>query len=156
MRAPSRQCVAVLLALAAATVLTGCGGSYVLSGRVVDSDFPSIEFVGRDDDMLVNGDGVPGAQINVYRDPDTLGRELVASGRSARDGTFKIPIPGFGVGWLQEQWLIQVTRGSFESFETLLVMPGKGSKRRTLILLHRGVSSPLGEEGLWDQYERFK
>jgi hypothetical protein len=138
-------------------VLAGCGETYTLRGRVVSGMSPYVSFVPADDATLTSNAGVAHASISVYRDPDKPNRALAAKGRSDARGNITIPIKSFGVGWMAEQWLIQVVSPGFETHEELITMPSAKDELKTLIVLTRGYSvAPKPEEDLIDEYERFR
>lgn len=137
--------------------LGGCGGAYKLQGRVIPGSVSEIYFVSADDARLASGESVGGASILVDRDPDVLGRETVAQGRSDDSGNFSIAINEFGAGWMDEVWAIQGARSGHESVERRLALPSSRQNQRLLIVLARGAySAPVGQEDLWEQYERFR
>ena len=76
--------VHAVLATLVVLLLAGCGG-YVLEGRAVEGQFSGVEFVDTDDPRL-DGRGMPSITVEVIRDPDSLGRKVVATGRSVGNG----------------------------------------------------------------------
>ena len=147
-----------ILVAAAWLGLSGCGGPYVLRGRVVDGGFSSVVFVDGEDRQLGEaGTGIPSARIAVFRDPRRLNRSLVATGPSDPEGSFAIPLSVFGAGWMDEIWLIQVTCPDFETVESMVRLPTSGADARALIVLRPGVSIvPPVREDYREQAERFR
>lgn len=147
-----------ILAAAAWLSLSGCGGGYVLRGRVVDGGFSSVVFVDREDRQLgAAGTGIPLARIAVFRDPGRLDRSLVATGLSDPGGSFAIPLSVFGAGWMDEVWLIQVICPDFETLESMVRLPTSGADARALIVLRPGVSIvPPVRDDFREQAERFR
>jgi len=139
--------------------LVGCGtlGSYALEGKVVPGGMGMIGFVDEDDEQLRES-GVGQATINVYRDGGKPNQRLVATGRSDRTGWVEISLDAFGAGWMEERWLIEVTRVGYETSGALVELPGKREGKRLLVVLMPGVSLPAEgrREDLWGEYERFK
>lgn len=135
-------------------LLTGCGVTTDLRGRVVDSEVPSIEFVSIQDGdpELITGTGIPGARIELVRDPRSLRRETVAVGSSGADGVFRIPIDAFGAGWMEETWLIRCTHPAHPMVEHFCDLPGAGSDR----VLRVGLGAPGRGGREMDESERIR
>lgn len=133
----------------------GCESSgYSLKGKVIRGGFTDIEVVD-DDDEHFQDEGVGEARILIHRDPNTLKRQLIATGRSKSDGTFSIPISAFGAGWMDEVWLIQVECAGYRSGDNIIRLPGMG--KRLLITMAKGQSVPHEQqENLWEEYEKYK
>jgi hypothetical protein len=137
----------------AALLLVGCGG-YTLSGKVISGAYSDLEITSADDSRF-SETGVGQVKIMVHRDPLTLNQKLQATGRSHTDGTFEIPISGFGAGWMDETWLIEVERGGYSSGQMIMRLPTGSSK--LLITVSKGPSMPHEpREDLWEQYEKYK
>jgi len=151
-----RRLIASLSVSIACAGLGGCGGSYVLDGRVVEGDFGSVAFVAGDDEQLLVGKPVSGANISVYRDAGRLNQRLVATGRSDAAGRVSIPIDEFGTGWMEEQWMIEAFRSGYEPVQSTVVLPGKRQQRELLIVLAEGWAMPPQKEDLWEEYERYR
>ncbi|MDY7108317.1 MAG: hypothetical protein SYC29_06735 [Planctomycetota bacterium] len=150
-----RALSAVFLA-ACVCVLSGCGSPYTLRGKAIDGGYGSIAFVEADDAQL-GEPGVAGARIAVYRDGDRPNQALFATGRTDGRGGISIPLEGFGVGWMEEQWLIEVTRQGYETVRSVVTLPSAKRDLRLLITLTPGLSTP-GEKGedLWEEYKRYR
>ena len=141
---------------AAAALLGGCGSSYLLQGRAVRGSSPTMDFVSADSDEL-KGRGLRGVKLEVYRDPTSLGSEVVARGRTDAAGNFSIPVSAFGAGWMSEQWRITAVRPGFETAEAILSLPSGKENQRLLIMMNEGTSiAPKRPDDLWGEYERFK
>ena len=146
----------LLMILAWTFLLTGCGGGYVITGRVVEGGFGSAQFVKADDAELVEP-GLPHASISVYRDANRPNQRLITKGRTNEHGMIEIPINEFGAGWMQETWLIEVVKHGYETVQTVIELPSSGKDMRLLVVLAPGVSVPPKKaEDLWEEYERFK
>ena len=115
----------------ASLLATGCSGPQELKGRVISSQYASAEFTVADDGRpeLLSGSGVPGARIEIIRDPSKLSREMVASGTSDSEGVFRIPIDAFGAGWMDETWLFRCTHPQYPMVELFGEMPRLDSDR---------------------------
>jgi hypothetical protein len=126
----SRSC-ALFIAALALLLNTGCSSSKELKGRVISSDYSSAEFtnVENGDPALLSGSGVPGARIEIIRDPSKLSREMIASGTSGADGVFRIPVDAFGAGWMDETWLFRCTHPQYPMVELFGDMPPLDSDR---------------------------
>lgn len=143
-----------LLVLVSATAgsLMGCGG-YAFKGRVIAGSYPSVEFVPAGDDRA-QGSGLPGATIELIRDPDSLSAETVGRGSTDGQGNFSIPVDAFGAGWLEEDWLLRVRHPRATMVEQMIRLPG-GSKL-TIITLSPGRDSFTPREDLMKEMERFR
>lgn len=152
-----RRTSILLILLAAALVLPACsGGGYALSGRVVEGDLSMLSFVEADDPLL-DGRGVGGVKIVIYRDGDKPWPKRVTEGRSRADGEVTIPINEFGAGWMIEQWLVEAHKPGYQSCEAILTFPSSGSGRELLITLTPGESRPLRlRDELMEQYEQYR
>lgn len=163
MRAGTARALTVLLAVlmggGAATGLTGCGGGYVIRGKVVESDFNAIWFVGEGDETFDEA-GIPNATVSVYRDGGKPNQRLISTGRSNAAGEFEVSLEGFdsfGAGWMIEQWLVMVERPGYRTSESILELPEKKSGQRLVVFMAPGHSAPSEQtESLWDEYERYK
>ena len=92
--------VLTLLLMLAAPI--GCGGGHTLRARVIAGSFSEM-YVAAADGALPEGAAIEGARITVIRDPDSLGREEVARGRSDRAGVATIRIDAFGAGYADQK-----------------------------------------------------
>ncbi|MHC4989513.1 MAG: hypothetical protein ACYTGC_00905 [Planctomycetota bacterium] len=147
------QPIVLLLLLGTLALSVGGCGTYTLRGKVVAGDFSTMAFVSPDDPRL-QGPGLPNVQIRLYRDPGTLGTEMVAQGLSDGVGAVNIPVGAFGAGWLVEQWRISATRSGYQTSDVTMSLPGGGENKQLLIMLAPGISPPY-EEDLMEQYRRF-
>jgi hypothetical protein len=149
----------ILLALwtvAGLCMLGGCGEPYVLRGKAISGGYGSLLFVGPDDEQL-REPGLAAASISIYRDANRLNQALFATGRSDGLGEITIPMKGFGVGWMEEQWLIEVTKPGYETLQSVVTLPPAKHDRRILITLIPGFSVPAKQaEDLWEEYERYR
>jgi hypothetical protein len=152
----SKGVLLVVLAVTGFVALGGCGSPYVLRGKAIDGGFGSIMFVEADDAQLAQP-GVAGVRIAVYRDAGRLNQTLFAAGHSDGRGGISIPLEGFGVGWMEEQWLIEAKRPGYETVQSVLRLPSANRDLRLLVTLTPGLSTP-GQEGedLWKEYERYR
>ena len=121
----------MFLAVLALLLNTGCSSPKELKGRVISSGYSSAEFTNVEDGdpALLSGSGVPGARIEIIRDPSKLSREMVASGTSGSDGVFRIPVDAFGAGWMDETWLFRCTHPQYPMVELFGDMPPLDSDR---------------------------
>ena len=136
----------VLRCLAAVVLLltvAGCSSGYSLRGRVIEGDFSHLKFVSADDPRLVEGQGLDGAMVMVFRDPGSLGRKLAARSSSGSEGGFECTIGDFGAGWLVEDWEITVMRPGFANASLTGQIPRHKKDTRLLVVLARGASSPV-------------
>jgi hypothetical protein len=152
----SRRILLALLAAASLGMLAGCGEPYVLRGKAISGGYGSIMFVPADDAQLAEG-GVGQVNIAIYRDPNQLNQSLFATGRSNGFGEISIPMEGFGVGWMDEQWLIEVRKAGYEAVQSVVTLPSAKQDLRMLITLPPGISVPARqEEDLWEEYKRYR
>lgn len=135
-------------------MLAGCGG-YTIQGRVVGETFSSVQFVDPSDNRLESR-GVSGATIELLRNPDSLGREVVATVTSDGSGNFIIPVSTFGAGWLDESWLVRVRAVNYTGAESFIILPGKPGDKRLLIAITRGESIFRPDDDLMKQYDSFR
>lgn len=146
----------VVLVAAAGLLMPGCGSGYVIQGKAIRGDYSSVTFVHPDDSRLQDP-GMADVRVFLFRDPSSLGRELVATASSDDRGNFIIPINTFGAGWLVEQWLVHTYRPGTQSAESILTLPKRDTNLKMLITLGRGVAvMPRMTDELLQQYEKFK
>lgn len=146
----------VLGLLSAVFLMSGCGGGYVIRGKAVRGELSSMSFVDPSDRRFEDA-GVANVKIYVFRDPDSLGRELITTGTTDLDGNFTIPISTFGAGWLIEQWLIDTYRPGYESAQSVLTLPKQKMGLKLLINLNEGMAiRPPLLGGPMSDYEKFK
>ena len=152
----SRRTLLALLAMANLGILVGCGKPYVLQGKAISGGYGSIMFVPADDAQLTEP-GVAYAGISIYRDANQLNQKLFATGRSDGLGEISIPLEGFGVGWMEEQWLIEVKKVGYETVQSVVTLPSAKQDLRILITLPPGIAIPAKQpEDLWEEYERYR
>ena len=146
----------VVLVVVAGLLMPGCGSGYVIQGKAIRGEYSSVTFVHPDDSRLQDP-GMAGVRVFLFRDPSSLGRELVATASSDARGNFILPINTFGAGWLIEQWLVHTYRPETQSVESILTLPKQGTNLKMLITLGRGVAvMPRMSDELMQQYEKFK
>jgi hypothetical protein len=131
-------------------ILNGCG-AYQVRGHVVRGPMSFVEFVSASDPRL-SEPGVANANIDVIRDPQSLGRETVAALRSDGSGEFLLRIDEAGVGWMDEEWRILCYSIGFSDADRTMRLPSGGDDVRLLITLAPGRSG-AAEEDPWRQYE---
>jgi hypothetical protein len=132
---------AVLLSICV-TLLGGCGG-YVLQGRAVVGAYNTIELVDKDDPRLADR-GTPGVRVEAIRDPQSLGRKIVASANSGGDGTIRLAISDFGAGFLEEQWELKAAMGGANYTANLFELPFDSDSVRLLVVVQPGSGTPGG------------
>ncbi|MEM9881827.1 MAG: hypothetical protein AAF800_02780, partial [Planctomycetota bacterium] len=86
---------ALLLALSGAA---GCS-PYQLRGVVIEGDEPGVELVNRRDPRLERF-GLPGAELELWLDPDRLRPRRVGRAVTDADGRFAMPVDAEGAGLL--------------------------------------------------------
>ena len=88
--------------LLVSALLIGCGSPNQLEGRVIDAGFSGARFITKEvrDVRAIPGTGIPGASIELVRDPRSLGREVVARATSDHEGNFKMKGDAVGAGWM--------------------------------------------------------
>jgi hypothetical protein len=104
-----KRCWLVPLSALLMATLSGCSGGYVIEGKAIRGEFTSVSFV-RASDSRLSEPGVANVEISVFRNPDTLGRAMVAKGTTDDQGNLYLPVDVFGVGWTIEQWMIHSYR----------------------------------------------
>ena len=140
----------------AVSLMPGCGNGYAIQGKAILGDFSSVTFVHSDDSRLQDP-GVADVRVFLFRDPNSLGRDLAASTSSDGMGNFILSINEFGAGWLVEQWQVHTYLPGSQSAETILTLPKSETNLKMLITLGRGVAvMPKMSDDLMQQYEKFK
>ena len=137
----ARNTFASLALAAVAALAAGC--SYSLDGKVTEG-FGGV-ITGRPTDPDARKSGVQGAQIELIRDPGNMNRAVVARATSGSDGRFLLEVPGFGTGWMDEEWHIRIRRTGYENVESAFRLPQSTSERLLIISMHRGTSAPFRE-----------
>jgi len=152
----ARGVLGVVLGVALLGSIGGCGGAYMLRGKVVRGGHGGVLFVPADDEQF-SREGVANATISVHRDAGRLNQELVATGRSDLLGRFTIAIDEIGAGWMEYQWLIEVFKPGYEGVAAVVELPSRNDKMHMLAILVEGWSPPPKEkEDLWREYERYR
>lgn len=151
-RVMARLLTVTLIAWFIAVANVGCG-SYKLQGRVISGTFPSVNFVEPGDDRL-NGAGVPGATVELVRDPQSLSAQSMGQVSTDGQGNFSLPVDSFGAGWLEEEWLLRVRHPRATMVEQLIRLPGNG--KMTLVTLTAGRDTFTPREDLMKEMERFR
>ncbi len=147
--------ICTVLAFAFVTALCGCG-PYTLRGKVIEG-FDNAVLIVPVDDPRLDEPGIREARIQVYRDPERLARELIASDSTASDGAFAIELSAFGAGWMDEQWQIDVSRSGFRNSSEVIRLPSNSNRSRMLIILAPGRATPTQQpDNLWEEYERYR
>lgn len=157
-----RAALAVMWAAAAVVAvgllasLAGC--AYRLEGKVVDG-YGACR-VAKSGDPDESKAGIPGASVELVRDPHTTLREVCARATSGPDGRFELEVSGFGAGWMEETWLLRVRRSGFQNIEGQLDLPSSPSGRVILVEMQRGRSEPFrepdGTRSLIDEARRWE
>lgn len=149
----TKSMMAALL-IAAMLTLSGCN-AYMLRGKVIRGEVPSVELVYAGDERLEQT-AVSGVEVRITRDPNNPNRHLVGQARSDASGGFTVVMDEFGTGWMQESWLVQAHVPGYQNAESMLELPSKNTKWRLLITMPPGMSEPLRDDDLMQDLERFK
>lgn len=152
-----RQWMALLvMGVASLWMLAGCGGAYVIHGKAIPGSFTSVSFV-RPDDSRLQGPGLQNVEVYLYRDPNTLGRKIVAQGVTDDRGLLYMPVSAPGAGWLVEQWMIATYRPGYQSATSFVSLPDKKAGMQLLMTLGPGTAEPPPRTDEWSEsYDRFK
>lgn len=129
----------------------GCG-PYVLEGKVVEGDASAVQAVTADDPRLEKP-GLGEARIELTLDPESLGREDVASRRVRPDGTFAIPINVFGAGWMEHEFGALVRQEGYSSAYRVFMLPGGDQK--LLVTLKEGRDAYKDPDEALEDSRRF-
>ena len=149
--------VPVLLAtLALPALLAGC--AYRLEGKVVEG------LNGAQVTDAANADaqrgGIPGASVELIRDPQRPTRQRVAQANADKNGRFVLTVDSFGAGWMQEQWELRVRRSGYENIQEEIDLPSHPDGQLLLVGLTRGRSTPFAEptttRGLIDEAKKYE
>ena len=132
----SNRSTALLMLLASCFVLVGCGG-YVLEGRAVRGEYSSAELVDADDPRL-DAPGMSGVNLELIRDPDSLGRRVATRTNSKGDGVIRLSISDFGVGFLDEEWDVRVLKDGSEYAIARVRLPFESGSKRLLVTIRPG------------------
>jgi hypothetical protein len=81
----------------------------------------------------------------LIRDPGNMKRAVVARASSGSDGRFILDVPGFGTGWMDEEWHIRIRRSGYENVESAFRLPQSTSERLLIVSMRRGTSVPFRE-----------
>ena len=147
----------MILLLLSMFFLPGCSKPYTLQGRVVKSEYPMAEFIDqvKRDPEAIPGFGIPNARIEIVRDPRSLGRKVVSTGKSDADGIFVVPIDAFGAGWMEEEWLFRCTHPNYPMLELFGELPSIDRER--ILVFELGLSGGPGTGGRpLDEQERIQ
>jgi hypothetical protein len=140
--------------LAVLAVLTGCGG-YRVQVVAIESSVADARFVDAD---RVPADALPvgDARVTMYRDPGSLRESAAGDVRTSSDGRGTLRIDGFGAGWMDEQWRIEVTAPGHEAVSVIRRLPGSGERLILLVELRSGASSLPRRDDPIEEYRRFR
>ncbi|MEE2681143.1 MAG: hypothetical protein VX641_02100 [Planctomycetota bacterium] len=97
---------------------------------------------------------IPGARIELVRDPRSLGRKVVARATSDHEGRFSMEIDAFGAGWMKEEWLFRCTHPGFPMVELFDSLPPLDDSMMLLIDMGSGAGFPQHETV--DEQERIR
>lgn len=146
-------CTAVLHLL----LLGGCGSDRdMLHGRVLAAYQSGARFVdaAQLDDGMIRGEAIPGARVELVRDPRSLRREVVAKATSDHNGDFSMKVDAFGAGWMSEEWLVRCVHPGYpmvELFESLPMLDGS-----KVLLIDMSGSSTSTDEHVISEQERIR
>ena len=151
-----------LLVLAVLPALVGCGEANRLEGRVIDAGFSGARFLRQEvrDVNAIPGTGIPGARIELVRDPRSLGREVVARATSDHLGNFSMEVDAFGAGWMREEWLFRCTHPGYPMVELFDSLPPLDSPNVLVIDMggapaSRGAGSSSEQERIRREIEHY-
>ena len=144
-----RNVLPILLIIMVGT-LAGCS-EYALRGHAVSGAYNTLEIVPSDDPRLKDP-GLSGVRIEAIRDPDSLGKEVVAATTSRGDGKISLVIGDFGAGWMDESWDLRASMGGDWFTQNRVVLPRRGSDLRILVVVAPGTGS--SRSSLEDEQER--
>jgi hypothetical protein len=133
----------VLLSIAATSLVLGGCGAYTLQGHVVSGQYNMLEFVPSSDPRL-REPGMAGVRVEAIRNPDSLGKEVVAGATSGRNGEVRLVINEFGAGWMDEAWDLRARIGSNWFAESRTQLPRASDDLRLLIVISPGTGSSRG------------
>ncbi|MAJ47967.1 MAG: hypothetical protein CBC35_11990 [Planctomycetes bacterium TMED75] len=124
--------------LLVSSLLIGCGSPNQLEGRVINAGFSGARFITQEvrDVHAIPGAGIPGASIELVRDPRSLGREVVARATSDHEGNFAMKVDAFGAGWMKEEWLFRCTHPGYPMVELFDSLPSLGGP--TVLVIDMG------------------
>ena len=149
--------VPVLLAtLALPALLAGC--AYRLEGKVVEG-LNGAQVTDASNADAQRG-GIPGASVELIRDPQRPTRQRVAQANADKNGRFVLTVESFGAGWMQEQWELRVRRSGYENIQEEIDLPSSPDGRLLLVGLTRGRATPFTEpassRGLIDEAKKYE
>lgn len=135
----------------------GCRAPYALRGKVISSATQGHKFteLNDPDPLLLPGNGVFGARIDIVRYPRTLQREVVASGQSGPEGVFDIKLHDFQWEWGKEEWLFLCVHPDYPIIEFFGDLPVRNSDYLLLIELGQAGLSHSENDSL-DENERIR
>jgi hypothetical protein len=133
----------------------GCS-TYTIHGTVIAGAVGEMDFVGPNDSRL-REPPLANARVSVQRDPEKLSRHLVGTDLSDAHGRFVIPLDEFGAGWMDEQWMVRVTKPGYKTMSAMYKLTSDKKNKRLLVILAPGLSVvPQEDEDLLEQYEQFQ
>ena len=156
MLTPIRIHLFALILLLPALGPMGCSESNKLQGRVVDAGYPGARFVPQASIQTAGSSitGVPGARIELVRDPRSLGRQVVARATSDHEGRFSMDVDAFGAGWMKEEWLFRCTHPGFPMVELFDSLPPLDDTM--LLLIDMGAAGGSHQYEVIDEQERIR
>ncbi|MEM9883351.1 MAG: hypothetical protein AAF800_10575, partial [Planctomycetota bacterium] len=116
-----------------------------------EGDEPGVELVNRRDPRLERF-GLPGAELELWLDPDRLRPRRTGRAVTDADGRFAMPVDAEGAGLLMLDVHLDTRRDGFASVSDAFVLPGAGADRRIVVTMKRGEAGTLpGRENIVDQ-----
>ena len=138
-------------------LLGGCGSERdMLHGRVLSAYQSGARFVdaAQLEDGMIRGEAIPGARVELVRDPRSLRREVVADATTDHNGDFSMKVDAFGAGWMSEEWLVRCVHPGYpmvELFESLPTLDGS-----QVLLIDMSGSSASRDEQVISEQERMR
>ncbi|MEM6459678.1 MAG: hypothetical protein AAF710_09850, partial [Planctomycetota bacterium] len=94
--------------------------------------------------------GLPGAELELWLDPDRLRPRRVGRAVTDADGRFAMPVDAEGAGLLMLDVRLDTRRDGFASASQAFVLPG--ADRRIVVTMKRGEAGRLpGGDNIVDQ-----
>lgn len=155
----TRPLLSILWCLPVLTLLLlgGCGSDRdMLHGRVLSAYQSGARFVdaAQLEDGMIRGEAIPGARVELVRDPRSLRREVVANATTDHNGDFSMKVDAFGAGWMSEEWLVRCVHPGYpmvELFESLPILDGS-----KVLLIDMSSSSTSGGGQVISEQERMR
>ena len=137
--------------LACSVLLMGCGGGYMLRGKVVEGPIAQVQVVDAEDPRFVEADrSAGGAVVWVVFEPNNgIDRERLGRFVTDGEGRFEIPIDAMGAGLLMYEVEVTARRAGHQGALGVVPLPGRGG--RVLVTLPRGADTLRREEDLLDR-----